>query len=805
MQIQNRNKLCIDYSNEDFLFYRFVQDSNLNGVMVMKGQYVYSLVDRSVIEKGGSKAKNLRFLLRHRFLVPPGWIISWEALDDYRNHGDSLLGALRIELTRSIDPNRSYAVRSSASVEDDVKYSYAGIFRSFLEVKGIDSILEAVQNVWQSLESEEFITYRKNHPNETNPVLLSVIVQEMVPAISSGIAFSKNPLTGLSETIIEAGKGTGEDQTTLKRDPERWIGKWGSWVQQPANGILSEELARLIMKKTKEIESAYGQPVDLEWAYDGKNLYFLQVRPITRLDIPVFSNRISREMLPGIIKPLVWSVNTRLINQTWVDILKRLTGDDSFEPEKLTGHFYDRAYFNITVFGRVFERLGMPYEALELLFGLEQEGPDKPHLRPGIRIIPRLPRLLRFTFDFIRIESQFDKLLQSKKERYEELIRGMSPDLSDQEWLALANQIFIETQPVVYFNIMLPMLAMMHHRMLTEMLKKAGIDARTLELYGVSVVSEKNSPHNRMEQLHRQYFADKVELTPEDQRRFDQDLELFLKEFGHYSDSGNDCSSVPWRETPDLIRQMIARPPMKKSSSSLLKFENLNLPWYRKSYLKQFYLRSSRFAVHRETISSLYTFGYGQFRRCFIGLGNRLVEQNVLESSDDVFYLYWQELVDLVGNSEKKSQKALISQRKQAIEQHRDAVLPEMIFGFDQPPLLSEKTTSLRGIPTSLGTYTGPARILNRLADFERLTPGDVLVIPFSDVGWTPLFAKAGAVVAESGGILSHSSIVAREYRIPAVVSVSGACRIADGAMITVNGYTGDVFLSETLTETASL
>ena len=83
------------------------------------------------------------------------------------------------------------------------------------------------------------------------------------------------------------------------------------------------------------------------------------------------------------------------------------------------------------------------------------------------------------------------------------------------------------------------------------------------------------------------------------------------------------------------------------------------------------------------------------------------------------------------------------------------------------------------------------------LSDFEHLCIGDVLIIPFSDVGWTPLFARAGAVVAESGGILSHSSIVAREYRIPAVVSVSGACRIPDGAMVTVNGYTGDIMVAK--------
>ena len=72
---------------------------------------------------------------------------------------------------------------------------------------------------------------------------------------------------------------------------------------------------------------------------------------------------------------------------------------------------------------------------------------------------------------------------------------------------------------------------------------------------------------------------------------------------------------------------------------------------------------------------------------------------------------------------------------------------------------------------------------------------GDVLVIPYSDAGWTLLFSKAGAVIAESGGILSHSSIVAREYNIPAVVSVSGACNLSDGCIVAVDGYSGEVVI----------
>jgi pyruvate,water dikinase len=88
-------------------------------------------------------------------------------------------------------------------------------------------------------------------------------------------------------------------------------------------------------------------------------------------------------------------------------------------------------------------------------------------------------------------------------------------------------------------------------------------------------------------------------------------------------------------------------------------------------------------------------------------------------------------------------------------------------------------------------------KVLTGLQDFDKLQEGDVLVIPYSDVGWTPLFAKAGAVVAESGGILSHSSIVAREYGIPAVVSVAGACRLGDGVCVTVDGYRGEIVVHD--------
>jgi pyruvate,water dikinase len=103
----------------------------------------------------------------------------------------------------------------------------------------------------------------------------------------------------------------------------------------------------------------------------------------------------------------------------------------------------------------------------------------------------------------------------------------------------------------------------------------------------------------------------------------------------------------------------------------------------------------------------------------------------------------------------------------------------------------------LRGLPSSKGYYEGLARVAITTADLGKVSPGDVLIIPYSDASWTLLFAKADAVVSESGGFLSYCSIVAREYGIPAVVAVEGATKIPDNTRIMVDGYTGDILITQ--------
>jgi pyruvate,water dikinase len=214
--------------------------------------------------------------------------------------------------------------------------------------------------------------------------------------------------------------------------------------------------------------------------------------------------------------------------------------------------------------------------------------------------------------------------------------------------------------------------------------------------------------------------------------------------------------------------------------------------------LRLFYQRSRQFFEYREKFSLLYSYSWMLFRPYYLAIGARWVTRGWLSQAEDIFYLYDDEVRAHLDQSVAETDfRQLVVQRRLEMEQCREAILPEVILGDELPLSLTFPNDKLAGTPTSKGYYTGPIRVIRGIDDFPKLQSGEVLVIPFSEVSWSPLFALAGAVVAESGGILSHCSIIAREYNIPAVVSVAGALQLADGLQVTVDGFKGEIHLHE--------
>ncbi|MRR23048.1 hypothetical protein EG830_08715 [bacterium] len=272
-------------------------------------------------------------------------------------------------------------------------------------------------------------------------------------------------------------------------------------------------------------------------------------------------------------------------------------------------------------------------------------------------------------------------------------------------------------------------------------------------------------------------------------------IDSFTGLFGHFSESGNDFSHVKWEEDPETVFRMImtAEPHKRKGELYTLdsqKERGIRIP----ASLRTAYLRAGRFKVYREQISSLYIYGYGLFRRLFLLAGGEMVSRGLLEKAGDIFYLTRTEVEEVMidpGPSTGADYRERVIRRRNEMEETRDIVLPVVIYGEEAPPPETGKSRNHSGTGTSPGTYTGKTKVVRSISDFEKVEKGDIILIPFSDVSWTTVLAKAGAIVSETGGMLSHCSIIAREMGIPAMVSVPNACAIGSGLTATVNGSNG--------------
>jgi phosphohistidine swiveling domain-containing protein len=245
-----------------------------------------------------------------------------------------------------------------------------------------------------------------------------------------------------------------------------------------------------------------------------------------------------------------------------------------------------------------------------------------------------------------------------------------------------------------------------------------------------------------------------------------------------------------------MVREL--QPAASEASHPKLKFNQLPLPPIKRTLLSPIFTRLQHYWYFREKIGSLYTYGYGLFRPYFRAIGGYLVQRGQFTHWEDIFYLTQEEIQSaLTSNNVPGAYRDLVQQRRHEMEDAREVVLPTIIYGERPVPQNLPINHQLQGIPTSGGTHTGKLVVVNGIQDWQKVTPGCVLVVPYSDVGWTPLFMKAGGIISESGGILSHCSVIAREYGLPAVVAVENATHLLDGQLVTVDGYQGLITLHD--------
>jgi phosphohistidine swiveling domain-containing protein len=351
---------------------------------------------------------------------------------------------------------------------------------------------------------------------------------------------------------------------------------------------------------------------------------------------------------------------------------------------------------------------------------------------------------------------------------------------------------------------------MMYNRMLKGQLARQGLEFSQFDLMAGVAELQEYAPSIHLHKLHEEF--DRLNPAVQETIRsssyaeflaipgietFQGQVSQFLAQFDYLSDNGNDFSTMPWREMPETLLDLIINfTPASEDSCSKTQLADLNLRGMARLKFLLFYRRAREFHLLRERIGAAYNFGYGLFRYYYLALGAHFVQHGWIDEPADIFFLQSAEIRQLINAGPPvEGVRQLIARHKTDIKRFENIALPTVIYGDQPPPVEDAALEKLVGVPTSIGHYTGKVSVVRGIRDFNKVQQGDVLSIPYSDVGWTPLFARAGAVVAESGGMLSHSSIIAREYNIPAIVSVAEATRLPDRSIVTVNGHTGEVLI----------
>lgn len=748
----------------------------------------------------GNKARSLLFLQKKKFRIPETYIIPSGIFARYQNHRELFISNLRKEIENL--PDRQYAVRSSTKSEDSEDFTYAGQFRTVVNVYGTENLIMAIIDVWNSSLCAQDNEYRRRIKKEKPG--FAVLIQEMIISKLAGVSFSKNPVTNQEEIIIEAVEGPGEDLVQKGITPFRWRYKKGKFLDgDPDYPLIS--VIRKVASDTYRIRNLFHKHVDIEWVYDGKNLFYLQFRPVTGVrEMNIYSNKMAKEMLPGQIKPLVWSVNIPMVNGTWIRLLSEITGHIDVGPEDLAKQFYFRTYFNIASLGKIFREFGLSTDILEeLMMGKEE---SKPSFRPGIGTLRHSLRIIRFIRQKLTFGRYFVREYNRLKVFYEDFNEKLNNEFSPENYKQFFNRLSMEGRSLTYLNIVIPLLMQIYNKRLKSRLKKISFDYDQINFNHDFPELSDLSPVSHIRKI-KEIILSLPEETRSECKSFDRlkmsagagtvidELTQFLKKFGHLSESGTDFSVPKWNENPDHILNMILKSEPFHSNNELLSFSELKSAGKKSvKRLKGIYMKAGRFKVYREQISSLFIFGHGLFRTLFLKLAPEFVQMGIIKFPEDIFFLYLDEINQIAEGIDEGnifSYYDIIESRKDEMAATKDFKLPSVIYG-DHPPLIETgRIKNMTGTGTSPGLCKGKTRIVTGMADFEDVVLGDVIVIPFSDVSWTPILSIAGAIVSETGGLLSHCSIIAREMGIPALVSVENACTLDNGLNVTVDGSNG--------------
>lgn len=735
----------------------------------------------------GAKAANLSLLKKWGYNVPDGWVV--KAGDDID------------KLTQFFQPSSSnpLVVRSSALDEDSLNASAAGIYQSFLHITDTVKLRQAIINCFSSYHTSIAINYRQSKQKEDKGI--AVIIQQQIKGIYSGVAFSRDPVNQLEDSVcIEAIEGMGLQLVSGEITPQQYkVNFPDKTLEGEENHQIPANILITIATIAREIENiCQGIPQDIEWTYDGEKVWLLQARPITTLQ-PLWTRKIAAEVIPGVIKSLTWSINKPLTCGVWGDIFTIVLGKKakSLDFNQTATLHYHRAYFNATLLGDIFLLMGLPPESLEFLTRGSKF--TKPPLMTTFQNFFGLWRLLqkelKLEQDFINDNDRyFAPILDELKE--------INPDtLSPQELLYRIDNILESLKKATYYSIFSPL----SYALRQEIFKVSPQDldnnqipeiASLNELKSIAIDTKNLISHSDLNNLeidnYPSFFAYLAELN-EGECVLNR-LDKWLDKYGYLSEVATDISVSRWLENGREMKIMFTKFVMEKENISMANKPINNINWKIKNVQKRLNLKGKVTEIYSQLLAYL--------RYSFLALEKQWLENNILIKKGDIFFLTLDEITNAITQKNNNIHlTSLIQQRQYQWEESKKITsIPYLIYGQSPHIDLIYKYTPISsdlrfmGIGASAGIIEGKIKIVSTLTQAKDINSQTIIVVPYTDSGWTTILAQAGGIIAEVGGKLSHGAIIAREYQIPAVMDIHHATEIfKDGQLVRLNGNEGTV------------
>jgi pyruvate,water dikinase len=739
------------------------------------------------------------------------------------------------EITRflaRLGEQEAYAVRSSATAEDLPAASFAGQQDSYLNVIGTPAILKHISRCWASLFTERAVTYRLQHGFDHRKVHMAVVVQKMLFPQAAGILFTADPVTANRKVAsIEAVFGLGEALVSGLVNADGYKVRDGQVIEtairQDRQVLTDEQIVRLA-RLGRQIEWHFGQPQDIEWCLVEEEFHIVQSRPITTLyPIPEAGDQ-------G--KHVYVSVGHQ---QMMTDPMKPL-GLSLFQ----TGHMVaagGRLFVDIT------KQLASPAGRDVLLNVLGRSDPlFKDALttlieRDFITLSPQDPNAPKAPGPDFQAQIEDDPAIVADLiARSQASIEALKRDIRTKSGTDLLDFILEDvrlwrqslSEPRTFGAIMAgmnaahwineQMMAWLGEKNAADTLAQSAPNNVTSEM-GLALldVADVIRPHPEviayLQQAKVDGFLEGL-LPLEGGPEAHDALRAYLDKYGMRCVGEIDVTRTRWSEAPTILVPLILsnvknfepgagsrkfeqgrQEAAKKEQELLERLRQLPDGEQKAAETQRMISRLRNFMGYREYPKYGIVSRYFVYKQALLEEAGRLVRAKVLQEPQDIYYLTLQELWEVMRTHELDSQ--IVSRRKAEHERHRKLTPPRFLTSDGEIVAGAYKRADLPagalvGLPVSAGVVEGRARILSDMA--AELEAGDILVTAFTDPSWSPLFVSIKGLVTEVGGLMTHGTVIAREYGLPAVVSVENATRlIKDGQRIRVHGTDGYVEILE--------